>query len=161
MRNVLASSFYDSEALGSACLSVTHINRNKMDYCILGDVQVFVFRHSRAHGSIVVFASKRERSTRGVPPQAFLDRRESLTKEYVERVFIQSEFGSVIISEEKTLISHIQHRNTNNLLCFCLFCVPMVSRRMAPWIQKALKHRKHRYYTGKDTYFSHPTQKHT
>ena len=46
------------------------------------------------------------------------------------------------IPEEKTLISHIQYRNTNSRLCFCLFCVPMVSGRMAPWIHKALKRKE-------------------
>ena len=60
------------------------------------------------------------------------------------------------ISQEKTFISYIQDRNIDNLMCFCLFSVSMLSGRMAPWIQKALKHRKHMRFPRKRHLFLTP-----
>ena len=37
---------------------------------------------------------------------------------------------NIDITKEKILISHIQNRNTDNFLCFCLFCVSMFSGSM-------------------------------
>ena len=107
-RNLLAHTFSTSAALGSTVFGVGHVTRNKIDYCLLGDVQMMLFRESYTHGAKIIFplqsvSSQVQKSV--LPWQAFNAGPSQMSFAYVENIFQQANFGSIMeVRPEDTLM---------------------------------------------------------
>ena len=96
----MAHSFATTTVVGSTVLGVAHISGDKLDYCMLGDVQMFLYRESQNHGACQVMTTEAVRLVsdqhpQGIPPQCFLPDATSQSFAYVENVFRQSKFGTI------------------------------------------------------------------
>ena len=56
LRNLVARSFANTEVLGSTVLGVCHQTNDKLDYCVLGDIKLFLFRRN-SHNSVCLMES--------------------------------------------------------------------------------------------------------
>jgi serine/threonine protein phosphatase PrpC len=95
LRNLTASCFSQTTALGSTVFAVCHLTGTKLDFCTLGDCQIFVFRQCGAEGAREIFRSEAPRDANQVPPQAYLDNPANLSYEHVERVFQSCKYGKI------------------------------------------------------------------
>ena len=65
LRNIVAKCFADTDALGSVVLGVVHATGEKMDYCVLGDINILVYRVCENHVCREVFSKCGDRIFHG------------------------------------------------------------------------------------------------
>jgi serine/threonine protein phosphatase PrpC len=120
LRNLVARCFADTRAVGSTVLGAAHMTNDKMDFCILGDVQILVYRAGSCSGSYVLFKSDIVRMhhdlhPQGIPPQACSYDFSDKTITYIEKVFHHCQFGSLKKMQENDTVLIVSDGVTDNL----------------------------------------------
>ena len=98
LRNLCAATFFECDSLGSTTVGVCHITGDRIDYAMLGDIQMYVYRQAAG----CAFEVKQTRVVRidqggplACPAQAGLYQASDMSRSYVEQIFKPCEYGVI------------------------------------------------------------------
>lgn len=99
LRNLCATALFETSALGSTFLGVCHLTGRKIDYTMLGDVVMYLYRSGPNKSAYEVMRTPVVRNTSvgsvPVPPQVCLYQASAMSVTHVETVFKQAVTGSL------------------------------------------------------------------
>ena len=102
LRNLVGYAFLKTTVLGSSTFGVCQMTDGKLNYAMLGDVQLLVFRRNML-GVRTVCASKIYRQGQ-TPAQTFLVNARDMNPSYVNSIFSVCDYGVVALEKHDTVV---------------------------------------------------------
>ena len=114
IRNLIAKTFSMTDARGSAVLGLGHLTGDKLDYCLLGNITLYLFRRTCYKGvRLVDCISGHIRG--GVPDQCYMPSSSWQSFTYVEETFAPAVFNKIKPLMPDDTIIFAGHGVTNNV----------------------------------------------